>query len=72
MGGWDSIISIATCYRLDIPGFEPLVGTGFSVSIQTGFEAHFQASFTLGPLSFQGVKWLMCGFDHHPFLALRL
>lgn len=71
-GGWDSIISIETCYRLDTQGFEPLAGTGFPVFIQTGLEAHFLASFTLGPVSFQGVKWLICGFDHHPFLAPRL
>jgi hypothetical protein len=56
MDGWDSIISIATSYRLDTLGFELLAGTGFSVSIQMGLEVHFLASFTLGPVSFQGVK----------------
>jgi len=49
--GLDSLVSIATRYRLDDPGIE----YRFSTSVQTGPEAH-TLPYTTGNGSFRGCK----------------
>ena len=69
--GWDSSISIATCYGLDGPGIESWWGARFSAPVQTGPGAH-PASCTVGTGSFLGVKWPGCGIDHPPPSSTRI
>ena len=38
--GWDSIVSIATCYRLNGPGIESHWGVRFSAPVQASPGAH--------------------------------
>ena len=69
--GPGSVVSIATPYRLDGPGFESRWGARFSTPVQTGPEAH-AASRTMSTGSFPGVR---CGrgvtLTPHPLLVLR-
>lgn len=51
--GQDSVVSIATCYELGGPGIESQSGGG---TVETGPGA-YQASYTVGTGSFQGVMW---------------
>ena len=51
VGGGDSVVGIATRYRLEGPGIESRLGTSFSVPVQTGPGAH-PASYTMGTESF--------------------
>ena len=62
--GWDSIVGLATCYRLDGLGLESQWGARLSTNIQTGPVAH-PASYTMGTGSFPGVKQPWRG-DHPP------
>ena len=55
MCGPDSVVGIATGYRLDGPGIETRWGARFSAPVQTGPGAH-PASCTIGTGSFPGVK----------------
>jgi hypothetical protein len=61
----DNSVSIATGYRLDCLGFESQRGVSFSSPFQTGPGAH-PASYTVGTVSFPGVKWPGRGVDHPP------
>ena len=61
----DSSVGIATRYRLDSLGIESQWGARFSAPVQTGLEAH-QVSYTMGTVSFPGVKRLGRGVDHPP------
>jgi len=61
--GWDNVVGIATCYRLDSPGVESWQGARFSAPVRTGPGAH-PASYTMGTGSILGVKQPVCGIDH--------
>jgi hypothetical protein len=61
----DSLVSIATGYRLDGLGIESRWGTRFFAHVQTGPGAH-PASCTMGTGSFPGVKRPGCDADHPP------
>ena len=63
--GRDSSVGIATCYGLDCPGIESQWGRDFPhLSIPT-LGAH-PASYTVGTVSFPGVKRPGRGVDHPP------
>jgi len=62
--GWDSIVSIATCYRLGRPGIKYWWGRFFA-TVQTAPGAH-PASYTMDSAPFSGVKWMGCGINHPP------
>jgi len=64
-GSRDSIVGIATRYKLDSLGIESWWGARFSAPVQTICEAH-AASYTMGTGSFPGVKGLGHGIDHPP------
>ena len=53
--GWDSVVGVATRYRLDGPMIESRWGARFSAPVQTGPGAH-PASCTVGTGSFPGGK----------------
>jgi hypothetical protein len=63
--GRDSVIGIATRYRLDGPGIESRWRARFSAPVQTGPVAH-PASYTMGTGSFSGVKRPGTGVDRPP------
>jgi hypothetical protein len=63
--GQDSSVGIATHYRLDGLGIKSRWGARFCAQVQTGPGAH-PASYTMGTVSFLGVKRLECGIDHPP------
>ena len=67
----DSSVGIATRDGVDGTGFESRCAAKFSAPVQTGPGAH-PASFTIGILSFPGVKWLGRGVDRPPHLASGL
>jgi hypothetical protein len=56
--GRDSVVGVATCYRLDSLGIESWWWLRFSAPLQTSPGAH-PASYTVGTGSFLGVKWLL-------------
>jgi len=45
--GWDSVVDIATCYKLDSPDIISCWGAIFSAPVRAGPRAH-PASFTMG------------------------
>ena len=47
------------------------VGTKFSTPIQTSSGAN-EASYTMGTVSFPGVKWQGCGFNHPPSSGAKI
>jgi len=53
--GPSSVVGIATGYGLDGPGIESRWGARFSAPVQTGPGTH-PSSFTMGTVSFPGVK----------------
>ena len=62
----DSVVGIATRYRLDGPGDQIPVGVRFSSPVQTGSKPH-PASYNMGTGSFpEGVKWPGHGADNPP------
>jgi hypothetical protein len=61
----DSLVGIATHYRLDGPAMEFRWGVRFSAPVQTGPGSH-PASCTMGSGSSPGVKQRGCGVDHPP------
>ena len=61
--GRESVVSLATCYRLDGPGIEFRWGVRFSAPVQTSHGAH-PASYTMGTGSFPGVKRPGRSIDH--------
>jgi hypothetical protein len=64
--GRDSSVGIATCYGLDGPGTGSRWGRDFSAPVQTGPGA-YPASYTMGTVSFPGVKRPGHGIEHpHP------
>ena len=64
-----SSVGIATRYELDSPGDGIPVGARFSAPVQTGPGTH-PASYTMGNVSFLGVKRPGRGSDHpSPYLA---
>ena len=63
--GWNSSVSIATCYGMDGPGFELRREAWFFAPHQTGPEAH-PASCAMGTASFPGVKRPGHGLNHSP------
>jgi hypothetical protein len=69
--GRDSVVGIATRYRLGGPVMESWWGARFSAPLQTGPRAH-PATYTMGTVSFLGVKWLGRGVDHPHNLAPKL
>ena len=69
--GRDSADGMATRYMLDGPAIESRLGVRFSAPFQTGPEAH-PAFYTMGTVSFPGVKLPERGVDHPPNLAPRL
>jgi len=40
ISGWDGVVGIATCYRLDDPGTESWKGAKFSTPVQNGPGVH--------------------------------
>ena len=50
---WDSVVGIATHYRLDGPGIKSRWGARFSAPVKTGSEPH-PASYTMGTGSLPG------------------
>ena len=56
-------VGIATRYGLDGPGIESRWGARFSVPVQTGTGSH-PASYTMGIMSFPGIKRPGRGVDH--------
>ena len=69
-GGRNSSVGIATRYGLDNQGIESRWGRDFSAHAQTGPGAH-PASYTIGTVSFPGVKRTGRDFNH-PYLTPRL
>ena len=69
--GRDSVVGIATRYRLERSGDRIPVGPRFSAPFHTGPRAH-PASYTMGTGSFPGVRRLGRGIDYPPHLAPRL
>jgi hypothetical protein len=65
LGIRDSVVGIATHYRLDGPGIEYRWGAMFSAPVQTVTEAR-PASYTMGTGSSPAVKRLGRGVDHPP------
>ena len=65
LGDQDSVVIVATRYRLDGPEIESLWGVRFSIHIQTSHGA-FQLPIhgVLGLIP--GVEWLGCGDNHPP------
>ena len=66
--GQDSVVDIATRYRLDGPGIESRCEVRFSAPDQTVCGAH-PASYKMGTVSVpvgRGGKWLGRGVDHPP------
>jgi hypothetical protein len=66
----DSSVGIATHYGLDDAGIESLWRARFSAHLQTGPGAH-PISYTVGTVSFSGVKRPGRGVDHPPHQAPR-
>ena len=64
MVGWDSSVSIVTCYGLDGPGIESRWGTRFFACVQISPGAH-PASCAMGTGSFPGGK-VLPGRDADP------
>jgi hypothetical protein len=69
--GRDSIVNIATRYRLDGPGIESQWGRGFPHPSRPAVGGD-PAFHTMGTRSFPGVKRPESDFDHPPHLASRL
>jgi hypothetical protein len=69
--GRDSSLGIATNYGLDGPRIESWWGSRFSAPVQTGPGAH-PTSYTMGTLSFPGVKRQGVVLTTHFHLASRL
>jgi hypothetical protein len=70
--GRDSVVDMATRYRMDCPGIEFQWGRGFPHPYrQAGPRAH-SASYTVGTGSLRGVKQPGLGVHHPPHLAPRL
>jgi hypothetical protein len=63
--GRDSVVHIATGYRIDGPGIEFRWELRFSATVQIGSVAH-PASYTMGTVSFLKVKRSGRGVDHPP------
>ena len=63
--GRDNSVGIATGYGLDGPGIESRWEARFSAPVQTRPGVH-PDSYTMGTLSFQGVKQPGHGFNHPP------
>jgi len=61
--GRDGTVGIATRYGLDGPGIESRWRARLSAPVQTGPGTH-PASYTMGTVSFPGVKRLGRGVDH--------
>ena len=69
MEGRDSSFGIATQYGLEGPRIESQCAARFPAPVQTGPGAH-PASYTMGTVSFPGVKQPGRGVDHpHPSSA---
>jgi hypothetical protein len=68
--GLDSVVGIATRYRLDGLGLEPRRGEIFG-AFHTGLEAH-PVSCTMGTVSFLGLKRLERGADRPPSSSATL
>ena len=66
--GRGSSVDIAIRYGLDGPGIDSRWGARFSAPVQTGSGAH-PVSYTMGTVSFPGVKRPGRGVDHPPHLA---
>ena len=67
----NSIVGIATRYRLDGPGIESRWRLDISAPVQTGAGAH-PVFYTMVTGSFPGVKRLGRGVEHPPHLAPRV
>jgi hypothetical protein len=67
----DSLVCIATRYRLEGPRIESRWGARYSAPFQTGPGVH-SASYAMGTGSFPGVKVPGRGFDHPPHLVTKL
>jgi hypothetical protein len=52
----DSVVGIATRYRLDFPGIESRWGTRFSAPLYLSAPGAYPASYTLGTGCFPGLK----------------
>ena len=63
--GQDSVVGIATCYRLDSLGDQIPVGVKFSTRVQTDIGAH-PVSYAMDTVSLQGVKKVGQGVNHPP------
>ena len=61
----DSVVSTATCYRLNGLEIEPRWGVRFAAPVQTGPGAH-PDSYTIGTRSHPQVKQPGRGIDHPP------
>jgi hypothetical protein len=61
--GWDSIVGIAICYGVDGLEIKSWLGAEFPTPVLTSSGAH-PTSYTMGTVSFPGVKQLVCG--NHP------
>ena len=61
--GQDSVVSIATHYKLDSLGILSWWGARFSTAMWTSPGAHL-ASYTMVTGSFLGIKWPGCGINH--------
>jgi hypothetical protein len=70
-GALGSVVGIATGYGLNGTGIESRWGARFSMTAQTGPEAH-PASYTMGNGSFPEIKRPGRGVDHPPHLAPKL
>jgi len=69
--GRDTVVSIAARYGLDGPGIESQWEARYSAPVQTCPGAH-PAYYTMGTVSFPGVKELARGVEHPPHLSPRL
>ena len=68
--GWDSIVAIVTCYRLDSTGIKFPWGWGFLHPSRLGLGP--TQSLIQGILGLSGVEWLRHGVDHPLHLPQRL
>jgi hypothetical protein len=63
--GRDSTVGTQTRYGLDGPGIESRWGARFSTPVQTDPGA-LPAPYTMGPVSYPGVKQQGCGVNNPP------
>ena len=63
--GWDSSVAIATRYGLDVPGIKSRCGRDFQHPSTPAPGAH-PPSYTMGTVSFPGVKLPGLGAEHPP------